>query len=299
MTTVSRRNARRALRGEGTPSRARLVVRRFLRHRLAIVGSVILIAMAVACYGASLLAPYPPNLQDIGLGPTVPSAAHWLGTDSLGRDFLTELLYAGQVSLGIGVAVAVVSTTIGVAIGAVAGYAGGAVDNALMRFVDLMLVVPAIAILAVALRGLGSSPLTIVIVLGALGWMPVARVVRSQVLSLREREFIDAVRVVGARPLRILARHMLPNLAGVVVVNMSLAVAGAIIVESTLSFLGFGVQPPQSSWGRMLSDAAGLVGTGQVYQLYFPGMFVLVTVLAINFVGDGLRDAFDPRGSRR
>lgn len=284
--------------GVARRERLRLAFRRFSRHRLAIAGLAVLIVIAILCFGAPLIAPFPPNQQDIILGPVPPSAEHWLGTDDLGRDYLTELLYAGQVSLSIGIAVALVSTTIGVLVGAVAGYAGGIVDDLLMRAVDLVLVVPAIAIVAVALQGLGSSPVTIVLVLGAVGAMPMARVTRSQVLSLREREFVDAARVIGTSPLRILVRHMLPNLGGVIAVNMSLAVAAAIIVESTLSFLGFGVRPPQSSWGRMLSDAAGLLGTPQVYQLYFPGLFILLTVLAVNFVGDGLRDAVDPRGRR-
>jgi peptide/nickel transport system permease protein len=276
-----------------------LIRRRFLRHRLALVGLVLLGLIAAACYGAPWIAPYPPNHQDLLLGPTPPSAAHWLGTDDLGRDFLTELLYAGQISLSIGLAVAVLSTAIGVALGSIAGYAGGWTDEVIMRTVDLFLIVPAIAILAVAIEGLGSSPVTIVLVLAALGWTYIARVSRSQVLSLREKEFIEAARMVGASPLRILTRHMLPNLAGVIAVNMSLAVASAIIIESTLSFLGFGVRPPQSSWGNMLSQAAGLVGTPQVYLLYFPGLFILITVLCINFIGDGMRDAFDPQGKHQ
>jgi peptide/nickel transport system permease protein len=164
-----------------------------------------------------------------------------------------------------------------------------------MRATDLFLIVPGIAVLALALQGLGSSPATIVLVLAALGWTYIARVVRSQVLSLREKEFVEAARAIGASPVRVLARHLLPNLAGVIAVNISLATASAIIVESTLSFLGYGVRPPQTSWGNMLSQASGFVGTPQVYLLYFPGAFILVTVLCVNFIGDGLRDALDPQ----
>lgn len=268
--------------------------RRFFRHRLAVSGLVVLLLLAIACYGAPLLAPYPENLQDLLLGATGPSAEHWLGTDELGRDFLSQLLYAGRVSLSVGLGVGLLSTALGVAVGSAAGYFGGWVDELLMRTVDLFLIVPAIAILALALQGLGTSPITIVLVLSALGWTVIARVARSQVLSLREKEFVDAAIVLGASPLRVLVRHMLPNLAGVIAVNVSLSVAAAIITESTLSFLGFGVQPPDSSWGNMLSQAAGLLGTPQMHLLISPGLFILVTVLAVNFIGDGLRDAFDP-----
>ena len=200
--------------------------------------------------------------------------------------------------MAIGFFVALVATIVGTVVGAVAGYVGGAVGELIMRTTDLFLIVPGVAVLALALQGLGSSPVTIVLVLAALGWTYIARVVRSQVLSLREKEFIEAARVIGASTPRILVRHMLPNLAGVIAVNISLATATAIIVESTLSFLGFGVQPPKTSWGNMLSQAAGLVGTPQAYLLYFPGLFILLTVLCVNFIGDGLRDALNPQGKQ-
>ena len=257
----------------GGVSGTREVLRRFARHRLAAVGTVVLLLLVVACFGAEWIAPYEKGAQDLALGPTPPSGAHLLGTDELGRDYLTELLHAGRISLAIGFFVAVFATVLGTAVGAV-------------------------AILALALEALGSSPTTIVFVLAGISWTYIARVVRSQVLSLREKEFIEAARVVGASTTRILVRHMLPNLAGLIAVNISLATATAIIVESTLSFLGFGVQPPRTSWGNMLSAAAGLVGTPQVYLLYFPGLFILVTVLCVNFIGDGLRDALDPQGKQ-
>lgn len=279
---------------EASPSQWALIRRRFFRHRLALVGLVVLAILAIACFGAEWWSPFGRNHQDLLLGATGPSAQNWLGTDELGRDFLSEMLFAGQISLSIGLGVGVLSTTVGVLLGAWAGYAGGWVDEAIMRLVDLFLIVPAIAVLALALKGFGSSPLVIVLVLSALGWTVIARVARSQVLSLREKEFVEAAVVLGASPVRILVRHLLPNLAGVITVNVSLAVAAAIITESTLSFLGFGVQPPESSWGNMLSQAAGLLGTPQVYLLIFPGAFILITVLAVNFIGDGLRDAFDP-----
>lgn len=270
---------------------------RFSRHRLAVLGAVILAVLAISCFGAAFIAPYDQDEQDLLLGPTPPSWDHLLGTDELGRDYLTEILYAGQLSLSLALGVALMATAIGVFIGAVAGYRGGWVDDLFMRITDLFLVVPAIALLALALQGLGRNPLWIVLVLSLIGWTYIARVVRGQVLSLREREFIDAARVIGAKDHQVLIRHILPNLGGLIAVNVALAVAGAIIIESTLSFLGFGVQPPQTSWGNMLSQASGLIGTSKVYLLYFPGLFILITVLAVNFVGDGLRDALDPRST--
>lgn len=269
--------------------------RRFLRHRVAIVSIGVLVLLCVACFGARFFAPYEPTDQDLLLGPVGPSADHWFGTDELGRDQLSRILYAGQISLKIGLAVALLSTVVGTAVGAIAGYAGKVTDQALMRVTDLFLVVPAIAILAIALKKFGRDDLTIILVLAGLFWMYVARVVRGQVLSVKEKEFIEAARASGASSFRIVLRHVLPNCVGPIVVNATLAVAVAIITESTLSFLSFGVQPPKTSWGNMLSDAEGYVGTDKAYLLYFPGLMILLTVLAVNFLGDGLRDAFDPQ----
>ncbi|MDQ0727321.1 ABC transporter permease [Microbacterium sp. W4I20] len=289
---------REELLGEQEPQKApaRQLLKGFLRHRLGVVSLIVLVILLVACFGAGWIAPYPQGQQDLLTGPTPPSGAHWLGTDELGRDYLSEILFSGQISLAIGLAVALLATVVGTALGAIAGYVGGWIGELIMRITDLFLIVPAIALLAVILQGLGPSPTTIVLALTALGWTYIARVVRAQVLSLREKDFIDAARGIGASGFRIVVSHLLPNLAGVIVVAMSLAVASSIIAESTLSFLGFGVQPPQTSWGSMLSQAAGYVGTPQVYLLYFPGIFILVTVLCVNFIGDGLRDALDPQG---
>lgn len=289
---------REELLAEQEPQKAptRQLLKGFLRHRLGVVSLIVLVILLIACFGAGWIAPYPQGQQDLLTGPTPPSGAHWLGTDELGRDYLSEILFSGQISLAIGLAVAVLATVVGTALGAISGYVGGWIGELIMRITDLFLIVPAIALLAVILQGLGPSPTTIVLALTALGWTYIARVVRAQVLSLREKDFIDAARGIGASGFRIVVSHLLPNLAGVIVVAMSLAVASSIIAESTLSFLGFGVQPPQTSWGSMLSQAAGYVGTPQVYLLYFPGLFILVTVLCVNFIGDGLRDALDPQG---
>lgn len=292
----SQRSSGERVRAE--PTQLRLFARRFFRHRLALTGMVILGVLVISCFGAPWLAPYPENQQDLITGSSGISAAHWLGTDQLGRDFLSQLLYAGRVSMSVGLGVGVLATAVGVLLGSIAGYVGGWIDELIMRLVDLFLIVPPLAVLALILQGFGTSTFTIVLALSSLAWTVIARVARGQVLSLKEKEFVEAAIVLGASPLRVMLRHLVPNLAGVIAVNVSLAVAAAIITESTLSFLGFGVQPPASSWGNLLSQAAGLLGTPQVHLLLYPGLLILLTVLAVNFIGDGLRDAFDPQTQR-
>src|SRR5438105_3481363 len=272
--------------------------RRFLRHRMAVISAVVLLAIIVVCFGARFFAPFPKNHQNLALGAKSPSLKHWFGTDDLGRDQVTEIMYAGQISLRIGLAVALLSTVVGTFLGALAGYFSRWTDQFLMRATDLFLVVPAIAILAMAIKKFGNSTTTIVLILAGLGWMYIARVVRSQVLSIKEKEYIEAAKASGASHFRIIVRHLLPNTIGPILVNATLAIAAAIITESTLSFLGFGVQPPTTSWGRMLADAEGYVGTHKAYLIYFPGLALLIVVLAVNFIGDGLRDAFDPQARR-
>ncbi len=281
---------------EGPVARSQwqLFRRRFFRHRLALLGLIVLLLLFLACFGAKYIAFYDKDHQDLLLGPTSPSAAHWFGTDQLGRDNLTRILYAGQISLKIGLAVAFLSTLVGTVLGAMAGYFGRFTEQALMRLTDLFLVVPAIAILAIAIRKFGQSDTTIILVLAGLGWMYVARVVRGQVLSVKEKEFVEAARAAGGSSLRVIARHILPNCIGPILVNATLGIAAAIVTESTLSFLGFGVNPPKTSWGNMLADASGNTANN-THLLYFPGLAILLTVLSVNFLGDGLRDAFDPQ----
>jgi peptide/nickel transport system permease protein len=316
-------------------SQWQLFRRRFVRHRLAMAGLVMLVLLFVVCFGARRIAPYDRNEIHLGIESTEqtadanggggdlldqllkeqeakaagtfderngqgkrPSAIHWFGTDVLGRDYLTEILFAGQISLKIGVAVAVASTVVGAVVGATAGYFGRWADQLLMRLTDLFLIVPAIAILAIALKKFGQTDSTIILVLAGLSWMTIGRIVRGQTLALKEREFIDAARVAGASSWRIIFRHLLPNMIGPITVAATFNMAAAIIAESTLSYLGYGVQPPKTSWGNMLSAASEFTGSDKSYLLYFPGLFVLLTVLAINFIGDGLRDAFDPQTGR-
>jgi peptide/nickel transport system permease protein len=275
-----------------------LVRRRFFKHKVAIASIVVLLALVVLCFGAGFFARYESTDQDLLLGPVGPNTDHWFGTDQLGRDQFSRILEAGQISLKIGFAVAVISTALGTAIGAFAGYFGRATDQVLMRITDLFLIVPAIAILAVALEKWGHGDTVIILVLAGLFWMYVARVVRGEVLSLKEKEFIEAARASGASANRIIVRHIVPNIIGPIMVNVTLGVAAAIITESTLSFLGFGVQPPQASWGSMLAEAQGYVGSSQAYLIYAPALMILITVLAVNFIGDGLRDAFDPQSEK-
>lgn len=270
---------------------------RFLKHRLAVCSAVVLVLLVVVCFGAPWIAPYPKNQQDLLLGPVGPNGSHWFGTDELGRDVLTEILYAGQTSLRIGFTVAFLSTVLGTVVGAIAGYAGRWADQGLMRLTDLFLVIPQLVVLAIAIQGLGESPLVISLCLAGLFWMSEARVVRGQVLALREREFVEAARSIGASPSRVVFRHIIPNCIGPILVGATLGVAGAILTESALSFLGFGVQPPATSWGSLLDNANGYVGTPQAYLIYFPGLMIFLTVLAVNFLGDGLRDALDPQST--
>jgi peptide/nickel transport system permease protein len=276
-------------------SQAQLFWRRFLHHRMAIVSIVVLVIMFVLCFGASHIAPYPKNDQNLLAQDIGPGSQHWMGTDDLGRDELTELLYAGQISLGIGLMVGVLSTLLGTVFGSIAGYFGKWRDQLLMRLTDLFLIVPQLVILAVALHRFGGTFWVVTLVLAAIFWMTTARVVRAQVLSIREKEYVEAARASGASNRRIIMRHILPNIIGPIVVAGTLAVAAAIVTESSLSFLGYGVQPPTTSWGSMLTNAEGYVGTAQAYLIYFPGLAIFITVIAVNFLGDGLRDAFDPQ----
>jgi peptide/nickel transport system permease protein len=272
--------------------------RRFFRHKLAVGSMIVLALLCFACFGARFVAPYKINTIDIGLVGDAhgPSWKHWFGTDELGHDQLSVLLYAGQISLRIGLAVAAFSTVLGVIIGAAAGYFGSVIDRSLSAITDLFLVVPQLALLAVALTYFGRGPTTIIMVLALLGWTYIARVVRGQVLALKEKEFVEAARASGASSWRIIIRHILPNLVGAIMVNLTLSVAVAIVAESTLSFLGFGINPPSNSWGLMLSNNETAVNDfGKMHLLLFPGLFLLITVICVNFLGDGLRDAFDPQ----
>jgi peptide/nickel transport system permease protein len=278
--------------------------RRFRRHTVAMIGLGFLAFMFLACFVGARFA-QDPDYQRLAEPTSAPSTAHWFGTDELSRDTFSRVLHGGQISLKVALGVALLSTVIGVVIGALAGFYRGWLDGLLMRFTDLWIALPALPFLAVAvsigtidLGPLGTldlgGPLGITLLLSILLWGSIARVVRGATLALREREFVDAARAIGASNTRIITRHVLPNCLGPIIVNATLVVAEAILVESTLSFLGFGIQPPTPSWGNLLSDSIGTVEDWW-WLTVFPGLAIFLTVLAVNFVGDGLRDAFDPR----
>lgn len=283
---------------------------RLRRHKLAIAGLIVLCLMVLAAAFAKQLAPFDPNAidnvhwQGMPLPPCFQDAAqcggHTLGTDEVGRDLLSRLLFGARISLTVGLFAVIMEVLIGATLGAIAGYYGGWLDYALMRVTDVFLSIPLLPLLLV-LTGIVAASSSkaalsfgvIVPIIGILSWPPVARLVRASFLSLREREFAEAARAVGNNDGRIIFRHLLPNAVAPIVVQATLDVANVIILESTLSFLGFGIQPPTASWGNMLANAQSNLQSAW-WAAVFPGLCILITVLAINYIGDGLRDALDP-----
>ncbi len=282
-----------------------MVWRSFRRHKPAMVGATILLILVLAAILAPVISPWDPEKTDLDSRLEPPSLTHFMGTDELGRDLLTRILYGGRVSLSIGILAMGLAVTVGAIIGGVGGFYGGWIDNLAMRFTDMMLSFPqlfVLIILALALRDIPipalkgtafASVLTIVLVIAVLAWMQVARLVRASFLSLKEKEFTEASRCVGASNGRIMSRHLLPNALSPIIVAATFRVATSIITESGLSYLGFGVQPPTPTWGNMLKNAQDQM-TRAPWTAIFPGLMIFVTVIAINFIGDGLRDALDP-----
>jgi len=294
VTTASdARVAMRTQRGGDGPFA--LVWRRFLRHRLAVFALVILALVALPTAAIPLFVPESAgNRVDPRAMRAAPSLAHPFGTDQVGRDILIRTIYGGRISLAIGALSVAISMSLGVLIGLLAGYYGGLVDSLLMRFTDAMLAIPSLFLLILVTKLLGATVSTIILVIGVLSWMQVARIVRANILSLKEQDMVTAARALGCQDARIMVRHVLPNTLAPVVVAATLGVGHAVILEATASFLGLGVQPPTASWGNMLYRAQGLL-TAAPWAAVFPGLMIMVTVLAVNFLGDGLRDALDPR----
>jgi peptide/nickel transport system permease protein len=293
----ARRSAARSLGSEAW--------RRFRKHRLATFGAAVLVVIAVAVAVGPLVYRVPIDDIDFKAKLKGPSWAHPLGTDDLGQDLLARMLYGGRISLAVGVAAMLISITVGTLIGAMAGQMGGSTDNVLMRITDLFLSLPTLPLLLLLVylfrdalkKTLGAEMgvfVLVVVVIGGLRWMAVARLVRAQFLSLREKEFVEAARSLGARPLRQVVRHILPNAIGPVIVAGTIDVAAAIIAESSLSFLGLGFPPDIPSWGRILFDAKDNLDFAPHWAV-FAGTAIFLTVLSINYIGDGLRDALDPR----
>ncbi len=276
----------------------RLALDGFLKHRLAVAGVLVLLGLAIAAALAPVLSSYDPERTNLLLIFERPSPSHLMGTDSLGRDLFTRILYGGRVSLTIGLLATVTSITIGTAIGGVAGYYGRWIDGLLMRAVDVVRSFPRLFLLILFAVLFGGNLLTVIVVLGVLSWTTTARLVRAMFLSLKERDFVLAARALGADDRDIMVRHILPNAIAPIIVAATLGVAATIIAESTLSFLGLGVQPPTPTWGNMLKDATTDMGQAP-WTAIFPGLAIFLAVVAINFIGDGLRDAFDPRHTVR
>jgi peptide/nickel transport system permease protein len=264
------------------------------KNRLALVGGAVVVVLALMAVAAPLVAPHDPHKPDIKRILDPPSKRHWLGTDQVGRDVLSRMLYGARVSLAVGFVSVGIATAIGIALGAAAGYHGGAVDAAVMRLVDLMLVFPRFFLLLAVLAFLKPSIWTIMAVIGLTGWMGVARLVRAEFLALKEREFVIWSQSIGASALRIIWRHILPNAMAPVLVAMTLGIPAAILTESGLSFLGLGVRPPYATWGNILNDGKEVIELAWWLSVY-PGLAILLTVLSYNLLGEGIRDALDPR----
>lgn len=271
-----------------------IIWKRFRKNRLSVIGLFVILILALIALTAPIIAPYDPMKIDVYNVLSPPSISHPFGTDELGRDVFSRMIWGSRVSLKVGFIAVGIAIFIGSLIGSIAGFYGRAVDAVLMRFVDVMLAFPTffliLAVIAIVEPGIS----TIMIVIGVTGWMDVARLVRAEFLSLKEREFIMAARTIGASDFRIIFRHILPNALSPVFVAATFGIAGAILIESSLSFLGLGVQPPEPSWGNILTSGKDNITVAWWLSL-FPGLAILVTVLSYNLVGEGLRDALDPR----
>ena len=271
--------------------------RRLRKNRMAVGGGTVVVLLTVAAFLGPLATGYGYEDQNLALGATAPSLAHWFGTDYLGRDLLTRVLYGSQISLLVGLMAAVVSLVIGTLYGAIAAYKGGRVDGVMMRVVDVLYTVPYVFLVILLITAFGQSLVLLFVALGAVQWLSTARIVRGQVLSLKEKEFVQAARAVGSRPATIILRHLIPNTLGPIIVYFSLTVPQVILQEAFLSFLGLGVQAPRPSLGALINQGA-LHMDVYWWELVFPGIVMAALLFSLNFVGDGLRDALDPQMKR-
>jgi oligopeptide transport system permease protein len=267
---------------------------RLRRNKFALIGLVFLLCMIVLAVFADIISPYSYETQDLYLGATPPSTKHWLGTDTLGRDLFTRILYGGRVSLMVGFLATAVALIIGVTWGTVSGYMGGRIDNAMMRIVDILYALPFTIFIILLMVVFGQNIYLLFLAIGAVEWLTMARIIRGQVISIRNQDYIDAAISMGLSRFRIIFRHVLPNVLGPIIVYTTLTIPNVILLESFLSFLGLGIQPPQSSWGVLISSG---VETIEEYPwlLIYPACVLSITLFSLNFLGDGLRDALDPR----
>jgi peptide/nickel transport system permease protein len=275
------------------PPRRRFV-RRVARHRAAVAGSAVVVLLLLVAALAPLLAPFDPAAQSLDAGLSGPSRSHWLGQDRLGRDLLSRLLYGARISAVVGLGTVSLSLAIGLLAGSLSGFLGGRVDHLFMRLADILLAFPGI-LLAIAITSvLGPSLRNVLIALSALGWVGYARLIRGQILKVRELEFVQSARAVGSPPVRLLLVHILPNAVSPVIVEATFGIARAIVAEAGLSFLGLGVQPPAPSWGAMISEGRHFLFVAP-HLTTVPGLAIMITVMAFNFLGDGIRDEMDVR----
>ncbi|GAB6934537.1 dipeptide ABC transporter permease DppC [Calditerricola yamamurae] len=275
--------------------------RRLKQNKLAMVGLAIIVLLAVLAIVGPLLTPYSYEYQDLRQKNQAPSAEHWFGTDDLGRDVFTRTLYGARISLTVGVVAALLDLIIGVIYGGIAGFMAGRgkrgeqIDNVLMRIADVLYAIPYLLVVILLLVVMEPGMVPIIIALVVTGWVNMARLVRGQILQVKQQEFVLAAQTLGADVPRLLRKHLIPNVIGVIIVQLTFTIPNAIFIESFLSFLGLGVQAPMASWGTMASEAVGVVFSGQWWRLFFPAFFISLTMFAFNVFGDGLRDALDPR----
>ena len=270
---------------------------RLKKNRAAVSGGVVLAVMVVLAILTPWIAPYGYEAQNLDLGATPPSAAHWLGTDIFGRDLLTQILYGGRISLAVGFIATAVALVIGVTWGAVAGYVGGRIDSVMMRFVDILYALPFMIFIILLMVVFGRNILLLFLAIGAVEWLTMARIMRTQVQSLRQQEFVEAAVSLGLHPSAIIFKHIIPNALGPIIVYTTLTIPSVMLLEAFLSFLGLGIQPPQTSWGLLISYGAETMEE-YPWLLIFPGLALTITLFSLNFLGDGLRDALDVRGSK-
>lgn len=281
--------------GRSAAPRRNEIIKRFMRNKLAVAGLIVIVLLYAASIASPLLVTHPPEQITFGARTLPPSSEHWMGTDRNGRDVYSRLIKGGQVSLATGFAAVAIVMTIGVVLGAASGYFGGWIDAIIMRFTDILLSIPLILLLITAASLFTPSIATTIIVIGVSSWPGAARLVRGQFLALKNQEFVTAARSIGADPWRIMLRHLFPNSLAIIIVETTLWLSYAILLEASLSFLGLGVQIPTPSWGNMLRDGQSELLFGAWWLTLFPGLAIFITVLAFNLLGDGLRDAFDPR----